>query len=154
MLVGSATDDGRSGTPVTTLWSQVSGPGVAVFATPASAVTTVGFPALGTYVLQLTADDGELSATDVVTIAVDGVVNLAPVVEAGANQAITLPANVTSLSGTATDDGLPAASLTTAWSKVSGPGTVTFANAAAPATTRRSRCRASTCCSSARRTAS
>ena len=26
-LVGSATDDGRSGAPVTTLWSQVSGPG-------------------------------------------------------------------------------------------------------------------------------
>ena len=67
-------------------------------------------------------------------ITVDGVVNLAPVVEAGANQAITLPANVTSLSGTATDDGLPAGSLTTAWSKVSGPGTVTFANAAALAT--------------------
>ena len=64
-------------------------------------------------------------------ITVDGVVNLAPVVEAGANQAITLPTNAASLSGTATDDGCRRGSLTTAWSKVSGPGTVTFANAAA-----------------------
>ena len=133
-LVGSATDDGRSGTPLTTLWSQVSGPGTAIFGAPAAAITTVDFTALGTYVLQLRADDGELSATDAVTIEVTGVVNTAPVVEAGADQAITLPANVTSLSGTVTDDGLPAASLTAAWSKVSGPGTVTFANAAAPAT--------------------
>ncbi len=68
MLIGSATDDGRSGALVTTLWSQVSGPGVAVVTAPASAVTTVDFPALGTYVLRLTADDGELSATDDVTI--------------------------------------------------------------------------------------
>ena len=135
VLVGSATDDGLSGTPVTTLWSQVSGPGVAMFGASASAVTTVGFTATGTYVLQLTADDGELSATDVVTVVVDGVVNLAPVVEAGANQTITLPANVAALSGTATDDGLPADSVTTTWSKVSGAGSVTFANAASLATT-------------------
>ena len=134
MLVGSAIDDGRSGAPVTTLWSQVNGPGVAVFATPASAVTTVDFPALGIYVLRLTADDGELSATDDITIEVTGVVNTAPVVEAGANQTITLPTNTTALSGSAIDAELPAGSLTTAWSKVSGPGTVTFANAAAAAT--------------------
>ena len=133
MLIGSATDDGRSGAPVATLWSQVSGPGVAVFGAPAAAVTTVNFTVLGTYVLQLTADDGELSATDVVTIEVDGVVNLAPVVEAGANQTITLPAQVATLSGSATDDG-PAGSLTAAWSTVSGPGPVTFADAAALAT--------------------
>jgi concanavalin A-like lectin/glucanase superfamily protein/K319-like protein len=80
MLMGSATDDGRTGTPVTTLWSQVSGPGLgmAIFAAPAAAITTVDFTALGTYVLQLQASDGELSASDVVTIEVDGVVNLAP----------------------------------------------------------------------------
>ena len=98
-LTGSATDDGRSGTPVTTLWSQVSGPGVAIFGAPAALVSTVDFSALGTYVLRLEADDGELSATDDITIDVTGVINTAPVVEAGANQAITLPTNVTSLSG-------------------------------------------------------
>ena len=63
-------------------------------------------------------------------------VNTAPVVNAGADQTVTLPATA-SLSGTATDDGLPypPGTLTTTWSAVSGPGTVTFANPAAAATT-------------------
>ena len=62
-------------------------------------------------------------------------VNKPPTVSAGSNQTLTLPASA-SLSGTASDDGLPAGStLTVTWSKVSGPGTVTFANANAKATT-------------------
>lgn len=61
--------------------------------------------------------------------------NLAPVVNAGPDQTITLPATAT-LSGSATDDGLPAGSvLSVAWSKVSGPGAVTFGNPALAATT-------------------
>ena len=134
ILAGSASDDGLSGAPLTALWTQVSGPGAAVFGAPTAAITTVAFPAVGTYVLRLTATDGELSATDVVSVAVDGTPNLAPTVEAGANQTVTLPANITSLSGTVTDDG-PPSSVTTTWSKVSGAGTVTFANAASLATT-------------------
>jgi hypothetical protein len=62
-------------------------------------------------------------------------VNAAPVVDAGSNQTITLPAAAT-LGGSVKDDGLPArGSLTSTWSKTSGPGTVTFANPATPATT-------------------
>ena len=54
--------------------------------------------------------------------------NQPPMVNAGADQTITLPANA-SLDGTVTDDGLPASgTLTTTWSRTSGPGTVTFAN--------------------------
>jgi alpha-tubulin suppressor-like RCC1 family protein len=57
--------------------------------------------------------------------------NTAPVVNAGADQTITLPATA-NLDGTVSDDGLPnpPAAVTTVWSKVSGPtnGTVTFAN--------------------------
>ncbi len=54
--------------------------------------------------------------------------NQAPTVSAGSNQTITLPANA-ALSGTANDDGQPSGSiLTTTWSMVQGPGTVTFAN--------------------------
>ncbi len=54
--------------------------------------------------------------------------NQPPVVDAGPDQAIHLPASAT-LSGTASDDGLPpGSSLTVAWTKVLGPGTVTFAN--------------------------
>src|SRR4051794_21202626 len=59
-------------------------------------------------------------------------VNAAPAVNAGADATVTLPATA-ALDGTVTDDGLPyGSSVTTTWSKVSGPGTVTFADAAAP----------------------
>ena len=62
-------------------------------------------------------------------------VNKAPVVNAGPDLTVTLP-DVATLNGTVTDDGLPAGSpQTIAWSKVSGPGTVTFANVNAAATT-------------------
>jgi hypothetical protein len=62
--------------------------------------------------------------------------NTAPTVEAGTNQTITLPA-AASLNATVTDDGLPnpPAAVTVTWSKVSGPGTVTFADASAVDTT-------------------
>ena len=62
-------------------------------------------------------------------------VNRPPIVSAGSNQTITLPASA-NLSGTASDDGLPTGStLTETWSKVSGPGTVTFGNVHALTTT-------------------
>ncbi len=61
----------------------------------------------------------------------DAVANQAPVVNAGTAQTITLPA-LAMLSGGATDDGLPnpPAAVTYAWTKVSGPGTVAFGDAA------------------------
>lgn len=61
--------------------------------------------------------------------------NLAPVVNAGTNQTLVLPATA-ALSGTASDDGQPApANLALTWSRVSGPATVAFANANSAATT-------------------
>ncbi|MGQ0645675.1 MAG: PKD domain-containing protein, partial [Elusimicrobiota bacterium] len=48
-------------------------------------------------------------------------------VSAGPDQTITLPSSA-NLDGTVTDDGLPSGTLTQTWSRVSGPGTVTFAN--------------------------
>jgi hypothetical protein len=62
--------------------------------------------------------------------------NAAPLVDAGADQNAPLQDNV-ELSGSVSDDGLPnpPATVTTAWSLVSGPGTVTFGNASAPSTT-------------------
>jgi hypothetical protein len=70
------------------------------------------------------------------TLPGSGSVNSAPLVSAGLDQTITLPA-VASLNGSAGDDGLPnpPASLTTGWSKVSGPGSVTFGNASSVDTT-------------------
>ena len=61
-------------------------------------------------------------------------VNQPPAVSAGPDRAVTLP-NSAFLDGTVSDDGLPAGTLTTSWGKFSGPGTVTFANAAAVDTT-------------------
>ncbi|MEN9635206.1 MAG: hypothetical protein RL077_3610, partial [Verrucomicrobiota bacterium] len=62
--------------------------------------------------------------------------NLAPVVSAGAGGTLSGTATV-AIAGTVTDDGEPnpPAALTTRWSMVSGPGTVTFGNASAVATT-------------------
>lgn len=61
--------------------------------------------------------------------------NQPPTVNAGADQTISLP-NQATLRATVTDDGRPnpPATVTTTWSKVSGPGTVTFANANATTT--------------------
>lgn len=63
-----------------------------------------------------------------------GPINRAPQVEAGADQAVTLPA-AAALSGTVSDDGLPSGGLATLWSLVSGPGAVTFGTPTAPQTT-------------------
>src|SRR5205807_2814528 len=60
--------------------------------------------------------------------------NQPPVVNAGSDQTITLPA-LASLQGSVTDDGLPGYALSVSWSKVSGPGSVTFANSASVFTT-------------------
>jgi hypothetical protein len=59
------------------------------------------------------------------TIKVGSTTNQSPVVNAGADVAITLPSSA-NLIATASDDGKPANTLNYAWSKVSGPGTVTF----------------------------
>ncbi len=61
--------------------------------------------------------------------------NNPPAVSAGPDQTIDLPAPA-QLAGTATDDGKPSSpgTLTITWSKVSGPGSVTFANPSAART--------------------
>lgn len=62
--------------------------------------------------------------------------NQAPTVNAGPDQVINLPA-IASLDGTVNNDGLTnlPSEAATAWSKVSGPGSVTFGNTAAIGTT-------------------
>ena len=69
-LAGSVTDDGLPGPLVGVGWTQVTGPQPAVFADAASPRSQVLFPSAGTYVLQLTASDGELSANDALTVTV------------------------------------------------------------------------------------
>jgi DUF1680 family protein len=54
-----------------TVWSRVSGPGTVTFADPGAAVTTAAFSSPGTYVLQVTADDGETKASSTLTVQVE-----------------------------------------------------------------------------------
>ena len=139
-LDATVNDDGLPNPPanVTTTWSRTSGPGTVTFGNPAAVDTTASFSSDGTYVLRLTANDGQLSSFDELIVVVDpaGGGNQAPSVAAGSDQTITLPGNAT-LDATVNDDGLPnpPANVTTTWSRTSGPGTVTFGNPAAVDTT-------------------
>ena len=134
-LNGTVNDDGLpAGGVLATTWSKVSGPGDVTFANASASATSATFSAAGTYVLRLTANDSELTSSDDLTVTVEPA-NLAPVVNAGADQTVTLPATA-SLSGSVSDDGKPSgAIITSIWTKVSGPGTVTFADATALNTT-------------------
>jgi hypothetical protein len=72
ILDATVTDDGLPNPPgsVTTTWTQVSGAGAVSFADATVVDTTASLPESGTYVLRLTAYDGELSASDELTITV------------------------------------------------------------------------------------
>jgi uncharacterized repeat protein (TIGR02543 family) len=71
-LKGQATDDGDPSGALTTTWSKVSGPDVVTFGNLNALTTTASFSAPGTYVLRLTADDGQLQKSDDVTIVIGG----------------------------------------------------------------------------------
>ncbi|CDI04394.1 exported hypothetical protein [Candidatus Competibacter denitrificans Run_A_D11] len=91
--------------------------------------TSVG----GVNVVVRVTDQGGLFAEQRFTITVTNTTaNQAPQISASATPtSITLPTTTVSLTGTVSDDGLPnpPGALTFAWSKDSGPGTVTFDNA-------------------------
>jgi uncharacterized repeat protein (TIGR01451 family) len=131
-LSGSARDDGLPNPPGTLVysWTKLSGPGSVTFGNANAANSTADFSSGGVYVLQLSASDGALAGTDTVALTV----NKAPSVNAGADQAITLP-DAVGLSGFASDDGIPGPAISTTWSKASGPGTVTFGDVHALTTT-------------------
>jgi hypothetical protein len=129
-LAGSASDDGLPG-PLTIQWSQLSGPGTTTFAAPNRAATTATFSAPGSYMLELSAFDGEFTSLDQCVVTVQA--NQPPLVMAGPDVTVLLTA-AANLAGTASDDGLPGP-LTIQWSQLSGPGTTTFAEPNRAATT-------------------
>jgi hypothetical protein len=137
-LDGTVSDDGQP-TPASlaTSWTKVSGPGTVTFGNASNIDTTANFSLVGTYVLRLTANDGQYSRFDDVTVTVSAVpvANLPPSVNSG-NDRSGVAGTPVALDGTVSDDGQPTpASLTTTWSKTSGPGTVTFGNLNAVDTT-------------------
>jgi len=88
----------------------------------------------GAYQMTATAlDTSGNSASALVNVVVTNV-NDPPTVDAGADVAITLPTDMVSLSGTASDDGFPFGSLTTNWTAISPPFAVTFIDATSLAT--------------------
>ena len=132
-LDGTVTDDGLPNPPglVSVNWSQVAGPGMVIFADANVVDTTASFSVAGIYILRLTADDGELQASDTVTVSVNiNSVDDPPTVDAGPDQFVSLPDSAI-LDGTVTDDGLPdpPGAVIVNWSQVDGPGMVIFADA-------------------------
>jgi PA14 domain/K319L-like, PKD domain len=71
-LTGTATDDGLPNPPaqLTTTWTLVSGPAAVTFGTPNLLTTTATFSIPGTYVIRLSAFDGEVTSSDDVSITV------------------------------------------------------------------------------------
>ncbi|MEM9775406.1 MAG: Ig-like domain-containing protein, partial [Chloroflexota bacterium] len=81
-LVGTVNDDGLPLNPGVTsvTWSQLSGPGTATFTNANSVSTSVSFSTFGSYTLRLTADDGDLTASDDVVIVVEPVTSFLPII--------------------------------------------------------------------------
>lgn len=69
-LNGTVTDDGLPNNTLTVSWSQVSGPAGVSFSSANTAVTQATFPGVGTYVLQLSASDSQLSTSATTTVTV------------------------------------------------------------------------------------
>ena len=137
-LNGRAFDDGLPNPPgaVTASWTQVSGPGTVTFGNAAQAVTSATLPALGDYVLWLTASDGAAVRSDVVVVSVVSAgTNTPPTVSAGPDRVAQLSLGVT-LSATAGDDGLPnpPGALSYSWTMVGGPGAASFSAPSSSAT--------------------
>jgi len=101
-------------------WSKVSGTGTITFGTATAEDTTVSASQEGTFVIRLTVtDEASNSVADDFTLIWD---TTNPVANAGAGQ--TKKAQFTQ-TGSATDTGGSGVAVY-AWSKVSGPGTITF----------------------------
>jgi hypothetical protein len=108
-------------------WTLVSGPNTPAITTPATVLTTVTGLIQGTYIFQLSVNNGISTAKDTV------IVNPAPppTANAGNNQTITLPANSATLNGS----GSTGIITSYAWTQVSGPNTAGITTPAAVTTT-------------------
>ncbi|MGB8166735.1 MAG: Calx-beta domain-containing protein [Chthoniobacteraceae bacterium] len=69
IVSATVTDDGAP-QPTTLVWTQAAGPGTATIESPTSATTAVTFSTPGTYVLRVTATDGQFTVSDQVTVVV------------------------------------------------------------------------------------
>lgn len=133
-LVATASDP--DGSIATYAWTKISGPAGGTISTPAAATTNVtGYTNAGTYIYQVVVTDNQGATGSTTTqITVNAAIppNQPPVVNAGANQTITLPVNSVTQAGSATDpDGTV---VSYQWTKISGPATFTIVTPTTPTT--------------------
>lgn len=126
----TASDPSPSSGIASYLWTQVSGPGTITFGTSDALNTTITTSQDGAYVIRLTVTDiaGNTNNSQFIL----NWDTVAPTVDAGANQIKNATFTQT---GTASDAAPSSGGLTYVWSKVSGPGTVTFGSVNNLATT-------------------
>ncbi len=130
-LTGSGSD--ADGTISSYQWTKISGPSAFTIVSPNSAATAVSGLVQGVYQFQLTVTDnqGEIG-TATVQVAVNATPNIPPTANAGSNQAITLPSNSVSLTGSGSDADGTISSYQ--WSKISGPSSYNIVNPTSPVT--------------------
>ncbi|MCL6524176.1 MAG: putative Ig domain-containing protein [Thermoflavifilum sp.] len=122
-LDGSGSYD-PDGTITAYTWQQVNGPSQAQIITSTKAITWVDSLHVGTYHFSLTVtDNGNLSATDTLTVVVNPAPNQPPVVKLASKQiTITLPQDSVQLDGSGSYD--PDGTITHyLWAQLSGPNT-------------------------------
>jgi parallel beta-helix repeat protein len=123
-LSGSGSDPDGSVSAYT--WTKISGPGTPVIVSPNTASTVINNLVQGTYQFQLRVTDNSGAFGYDIAIVTVNPANVLPTVSAGADRSITLPTNSLTITGTATDsDG----TITTLWTKLSGPAAGVISNA-------------------------
>ena len=70
IIVGAQISDDGGPSPLTQTWSCIGGPGTANIESPQASSTGVTFSAPGTYVMQISATDGQFTVSDQVTVIV------------------------------------------------------------------------------------
>jgi Predicted peptidase len=132
MLDGSGSYD-TDGQIVSYKWKKISGPNLFVILNENTARPSLSSMAAGTYVMELAVTDNEnVTATDRVTIVVDGKIpdNKVPKANAGSNQVINLPVDSAQLDGSASSDE-DGYIQSYQWKQKSGPSTAAFDDATA-----------------------
>jgi gliding motility-associated-like protein len=124
LIKGAASD--TDGSISSYLWTQISGPNTASLANANTSDLTVSNLIEGVYTFSLGAKDNDgAEGNDEMTVTVlAAAANNAPIVSAGDDKSITLPANSIEITGSASDvDGTISTIL---WSKQSGPNAFTI----------------------------
>jgi len=118
VLVGSGNDP--DGTIATYNWTLFSGPAATLTGQTTATLTASNLVA-GTYVFRLTVTDNQsaIGFDNIIVTVQPAAVNQSPLVDVGPDFSLTLPANSTPISATASD---PDGSISTyLWTKISGP---------------------------------